>query len=119
MDTTGYITRAMAFYPMPNNYEVGDGLNTAGFRYLRPFRGIDNLFGGGEATGDREQINVKIDHNFTQNHKANVNVSYEMVRLRRRLPSRLPGTFSQRATSGVPLVVSGGFTSTLVSDVAQ
>ena len=36
------------------------------------FRGVDNLFGSGEATGDRKQINVKVDHNFTANHKANV-----------------------------------------------
>ena len=69
----------MAYCPLPNNYEIGDGLNTAGFRWLRRPKGIDNLFGSGEATGDRKQINVKIDHNFTSYHKANVNVSYERV----------------------------------------
>jgi hypothetical protein len=65
--------------PLPNNYETGDGLNTAGFRWLRHFSGLDNLWGVGEATGNRKQINVKIDHNLTNNHKANVNVTYERV----------------------------------------
>jgi hypothetical protein len=110
-DVTGYINRVMAFYPVPNNFEVGDGLNTGGYRYLRHFRGVDNLWGAGEATGDREQINVKIDHNFTSNHKANVNVSYEMVDsddVYRSLPGTFPNLNKRR-----PLVISGGFTSTL------
>src|SRR5688572_28933679 len=111
LDTTGYITRAGAFYPLPNNYEIGDGLNTAGYRYLRKFRGVDNLFGSGEATGDREQVNVKIDHNFTSNHKANVNVSYEWVDSDD-VFSSLPGTYPNLNTRR-PFVVSGGFTSTL------
>jgi hypothetical protein len=110
-DQSGYISRVMAFYPMPNNFEVGDGLNTAGYRYLRGFRGVDNLWGAGEATGDREQINVKVDHNFSANHKANVNVSYEMVDsddVYRSLPGTFPNLNKRR-----PLVISGGFTSTL------
>jgi hypothetical protein len=111
LDTTGYIGRAMAFYPLPNNFEVGDGLNTAGYRYLRPFRGVDNLFGSGEATGDREQYNVKIDQNFTNNHKANFNVSYELVDSDDVYTS-LPGTMAN-LNYRRPVVLSGGFTSTL------
>ena len=103
----------MNFYPTPNNYEIGDGLNTAGYRYVRSYRGVDNLFGSGEATGDREQINVKIDHNFTANHKANVNVSYERVDSDD-VFSSLPGTFAN-VNKRRPLVVSAGFTSTLSS----
>jgi hypothetical protein len=113
IDPSGYIGRVMGFYPTPNNYEIGDGLNTAGYRYLRSYRGVDNLFGSGEATGDREQINVKIDHNFTANHKANVNVSYEMVDSDD-VFSSLPGTFPN-VNKRRPLVVSAGFTSTLSS----
>src|SRR5436190_2496043 len=73
LDLPGYIARQLALTPLPNNYEIGDGLNTAGFRWLRHSRGVDNLFGSGESTGLRKQFNLKIDHNFTQNHKANVN----------------------------------------------
>jgi hypothetical protein len=113
LDTSGYINRAMAFYPLPNNFETGDGLNTAGYRFLRQYRGVDNLFGSGEATGDREQYNVKIDHNFTSNHKANLNISYELVDSDDVYQS-LPGTFSN-LNYRRPIVVSGGFTSTLSS----
>jgi hypothetical protein len=111
LDTSGYISRVFNFYPLPNNYEIGDGLNTAGYRYLRAYRGVDNLWGAGEATGDRRQINVKIDHNFTSNHKANVNVSYEWVDSDDVL-AQLPGTFSN-LNYRRPMVISGGFTSTL------
>ena len=76
-ETTGFLARQMAFWPLPNNYEIGDGLNTAGFRLLRKYRGLDNLFGVGEGTGDRTEYNIKVDHNFSANHKANVNWTYE------------------------------------------
>src|SRR3954462_4719730 len=64
LDTTGFISRNLAYMPLPNNYEIGDGLNTAGYRWLRHNTGLDNLFGVGEDTGNRRQINVKIDQNF-------------------------------------------------------
>lgn len=115
LDTTGFISRTMAFYPTPNNYETGDGLNTAGFRYLRKFTGTDNLFGSGEATGARQQINVKIDHNFTSNHKANVNVTYERIDSDD-VFAALPGMFSNQNFRR-PIVVSSGFTSTLSSSL--
>ena len=115
MDTTGYINRVMAYYPAVNNFEIGDGLNSAGFRYLRPSRGVDNLAGAGEATGDREQYNVKIDHNFTVNHKANVNVSYELVDSDDVLAA-FPNTYSN-LNYRRPLVISAGFTSTLSSSL--
>jgi hypothetical protein len=111
LDPTGYITRAMKYYPLPNNFETGDGLNTAGYRMLRHYRGADNLFGSGEATGDREQYNVKIDQNFTDNHKANFNVSYELVDSDDVFEG-LPGTMSN-LNYRRPVVLSGGFTSTL------
>jgi hypothetical protein len=111
MDPSGYITRHLGYIPLPNNYEVGDGLNTAGFRWLRRSRGIDNLFGSGEATGLRKQYNVKVDHNFTNNHKANVNFSYERV-VSDDVFHAFPDTFSN-SNFRRPLVVTAGFTSTL------
>src|SRR5213076_2808337 len=35
LDPTGYVTKLMGTMPMPNNYIVGDGLNTAGFNWQR------------------------------------------------------------------------------------
>ena len=111
LDLSGYISRHLAYIPTPNNYEIGDGLNTAGFRWLRRSRGIDNLFGSGEATGMRKQYNVKVDHNFTSNHKANVNFSYERVTsddVFQAFPTSLSNSNFRR-----PIVVTAGFTSTL------
>jgi Carboxypeptidase regulatory-like domain len=111
VDPSGYIARHLGYMPLPNNYEVGDGLNTAGFRWLRRTRGIDNLFGSGEATGIRKQFNVKVDHNFTNNHKANVNWSYERVTsddVFRPWPDAFSNSNFRR-----PMVVTAGFTSTL------
>jgi hypothetical protein len=110
-DTSGYIARQLALTPLPNNYEIGDGLNTAGFRWLRHSRGIDNLFGSGEATGIRKQFNVKIDHNFTNNHKANVNWSYERV-VSDDVFHAFPDSFSNENFRH-PIVVTGGLVSTL------
>ena len=111
LDTTGFITRSLAFFPSPNNYEIGDGLNTAGYRVLKHFTGTDNLFGSGEATGRRKQINVKVDHNFTANHKANVNVTYERIDSDDVFEG-IPGMFSNKNFRR-PVVLSSGFTSTL------
>jgi Carboxypeptidase regulatory-like domain len=113
LDPTGYISRVMGFFPSPNNYEIGDGLNTAGYRFLRHFTGLDNLFGSGEATGRRYQYNAKVDHNFSTNHKANVNVTVERVSSDDVVYS-LPGAFSNKNFRN-PIVISSGLTSTLSS----
>ncbi len=76
MDPTGYIANFIKMTPKVNNYEVGDGLNTAGSRWTQAIRGADNLYGVGEDT-QRKQINVRIDHNFNQKHRVNGSWSYE------------------------------------------
>jgi hypothetical protein len=115
LDSTGFISRTLAFMPLPNNYETGDGLNTAGFRWLRHNTGLDNLFSIGEDTGNRSQINVKIDHNFNEKHKANFNVSYERVHSDDVFMG-WPGTFSNE-NHHYPLVISSSFTSTLSANL--
>jgi hypothetical protein len=110
-DTTGFIRRNQAYVPLPNNYELGDGLNTAGFRWLRRNTGLDNLFSVGEDTGIRKQINVKIDQNFNANNKLNVNVSYERVHSDD-VYMGYPGSFSNENFHR-PIVVTSAFTSTL------
>jgi hypothetical protein len=76
MDPTGYIANFIKMTPKVNNYEVGDGLNTAGSRWTQTIRGADNLYGIGEDT-QRKQINVRIDHNFGEKHRINGSWSYE------------------------------------------
>jgi hypothetical protein len=111
IDSTGYVSRFLGKMPLPNNYDVGDGLNIAGFRWLRHTHGLDNLFGVGEATGVRKQINLKIDQNFTQNHKANFNISYERT-TSDDVVMGWPDTFSNKNFRR-PLVFTTSFTSTL------
>jgi hypothetical protein len=83
VDPTGFVTKVLGKMPMPNNYETGDGLNTAGFRWTRHEHGTEDIFGvtaGGLGTLSglgRKQINTKIDHNFDSRNKLGVSYTYE------------------------------------------
>ena len=76
MDPTGYVKKMLGVMPLPNNYEVGEGLNTAGFRWVKSTRGGTNRFGFGNADV-RKQINTKFDHNFNAKSKLGVSYTYE------------------------------------------
>src|SRR5262249_29190170 len=54
--------------PLPNDYTVGDGLNLAGYRWLRPIKGSEDPTG---VTNDnnRDQYNVRIDYQLSSKHK--------------------------------------------------
>jgi hypothetical protein len=69
LDTSGWIKTLLGRMPSPNDYTVGDGLNTAGIRWLRRIQGQDTTNGDGNDT-DRNQYNMRIDHNFNSRHKA-------------------------------------------------
>src|SRR5206468_6475089 len=106
--------------PAPNDFTNAngglasvDGLNVASYRYLRGFRGLDNLVSVGESTGDRKQFNGRIDHNLNQRHKANFNFTYERVSSDDVLAA-LPNTWSNENFHR-PIVLNGGFISTLSS----
>ena len=77
LDPTGYVTKLMGTMPMPNNYIVGDGLNTAGYNWLRnENNGTESVFGTAGNLA-RKQINVKIDHNLDSRNKLAVSYTYE------------------------------------------
>src|SRR5215475_2813766 len=77
LDPSGYVTKLINVMPMPNNYTVGDGLNTGGDNWTRrENNGTVSVFGTG-STLARKQINVKIDHNFSAKHKLAVSYTYE------------------------------------------
>ena len=76
-DATGYVQNVLFKYmPAVNNYDVGDGLNTAGSRWIRTLSGADNLWGIGQYQ-NRKQINLKLDHYFSATHKISGTWSYE------------------------------------------
>ncbi len=65
-DPTGFIQKFVAGTPLPNNYTIGDGLNTAGYLWQTP------------AYGNKDQFTFKVDHYFTENHHINVVVTKEL-----------------------------------------
>jgi hypothetical protein len=76
-DSTGFVQNVLYKYMPPvNNYDIGDGLNTAGSRWIRTLNGADNLWGIGQYQ-NRKQFNVKIDHYFSATHKVSGTWSYE------------------------------------------
>ncbi len=58
-DPTGVMTHVLSYLPLPNNYLVGDGLNTAGFTWNQPTPVNFELYEG------------RVDYNFDEkNHLA-------------------------------------------------
>jgi hypothetical protein len=69
-DPSGYIQKViLARMPQPNDFTVGDGLNTAGIRFARHIYGLDTNIQETVDRNNRNQYNVRIDHNFNSNHK--------------------------------------------------
>ena len=54
--------------PSPNNFKGGDGLNTANILFVRRQDGLDQTNGNSDEV-NRDQYNLRIDHNFNSKHK--------------------------------------------------
>ncbi len=79
-DTSGFIQNTLlSRMPAPNDYTVGDGLNTAGIRFTRRVDGYDLAGSNGNDT-NRDQLNTRIDHNFNSNHKLSFIYTWERGR---------------------------------------
>ncbi len=50
------VAKIFAQYPKPNNFDLGDGLNSAGFRFNNPVPSFE------------DQFTIKGDHHLTSNH---------------------------------------------------
>src|SRR5262245_3611576 len=78
MDPSGFVQNTLlANMPLPNDYTVGDGLNTAGIRFTRHVYGTDVADGNSNDQNNRDQFNVRIDHNFSSKHKLSGVYTYE------------------------------------------
>jgi hypothetical protein len=78
MDPSGFVQNTLlANMPLPNDYTVGDGLNTAGIRFTRHVYGSDVADGNSNDQNNRDQFNVRIDHNFSSKHKLSGVYTYE------------------------------------------
>src|SRR5437870_1262554 len=67
-----YLTRM----PQPNDYTVGAGLNTAGFRWLRRHPGVDSSTGN-DPNNNRDHLSARIDYQLTPNNKLTYSMSRE------------------------------------------
>jgi hypothetical protein len=77
-DPTGFVQNTLlANMPLPNDYTVGDGLNTAGIRFTRRIYGMDVADGNSNDQNNRDQFNIRIDHNFSSKHKLSGIYTYE------------------------------------------
>src|SRR5215471_13377459 len=54
--------------PLPNNYMIGDGLNTAGFQWLQPQNGFDGATGQSPNT-NRNHLTLRFDYQVNTNNK--------------------------------------------------
>ena len=127
-DSTGYVKQLVnqSFMPNPNRWDVGDGLNTAGFTWVRRVRGNGDL-GGQSFQGtdqlNRRQINFKIDHNINERHKLAFGYTYEYTYSEGQnvqlglpaYPSSAPASQAYRR----PHVFTLNFTSTLAPNMVN
>ncbi|MDR0842345.1 MAG: TonB-dependent receptor, partial [Acidobacteriota bacterium] len=86
-DSTGFVSRftdgaydadgkLIVGMPLPNNYEMGDGLNYAGYRWTHALHGTGSIYGTG-GDPDRKSITFKIDHNINNDHRVSGTYTYE------------------------------------------
>jgi hypothetical protein len=67
-DSSGWVRRLIDRMPAPNDFTIGDGLNTAGHRWVRRLDGSDNN-NGDSPDSNRDQYNLRFDHHFNSSHK--------------------------------------------------
>jgi hypothetical protein len=63
-----FMQQEFARMPSPNNFKGGDGLNTANILFVRRQIGLDQTNGNSDEV-NRDQYNVRIDHNFNSKNK--------------------------------------------------
>jgi hypothetical protein len=77
-DPSGFVQNVLhARMPQPNDWTVGDGLNTAGIRFTRRISGQDASDGQSYDQNNRDQINLRLDHNFGAANKFSFVYTYE------------------------------------------
>jgi hypothetical protein len=83
-DPSGMIQQIIARMPLPNDFSgtgllpanTVDGLNTAGYRWVRRSVGTESFQGLGQNI-NRDQENLRIDHHFNERHRFHVAATRE------------------------------------------
>jgi hypothetical protein len=133
-DTSGWIKRLVDRMPKPNDFTTCgtsgiftatatsgncDGLNVAGHRWLRRSEGVDVANGDGQDT-NRNQSNVRIDHNFNSRHKASFSGTWERdwAETTQAGISNWPGGYNG-SVKRAPRVLTGSLVSTVSPTVVN
>ncbi|MEO5923667.1 MAG: carboxypeptidase-like regulatory domain-containing protein [Bryobacteraceae bacterium] len=92
---TGWFSQYMNRMPLPNDYSVGDGLNTAGYRWYRRQYGVDGATGQ-SANPNRDHLTTRFDYQINDSNK----LSFTMTREK---------DFGVTAQAGLPDYPNGYF----------
>ena len=71
-----YLQETFRRMPLPNDFTIGDGLNTAGHNWVFRRSGADNAAGTSQNT-NRDNLNVRIDYQATANNSMSFVMSRE------------------------------------------
>jgi len=98
------------YMPLPNNYSIGDGLNTAGFTWQQRLNGFDGATGQ-SPNNDRNNFTIRLDYNINDKHKLNFIMTREHdwgATTQSGIPDYPAGVFGQERRD--PRFYSGGWT---------
>ena len=110
VNTNPFIQETIRRMPVANNFTVGDGLNTAGFDWVRPRSGIDNAAGTSQDT-NRDNLNIRLDYQINDSNKINFVTSREHNYVEASQPT-WPGGFGGESTRD-PNITTIGWTATV------
>ena len=107
-DPTGNMAHVLSYMPDPNNFRVGDGLNTAGYTWNRPVPVNFELYEG------------RVDHLFNQKHRATITLNQQSfhsfnVATPPPYPS-VPGQANPTETTQYSAAVTSVFRANLLND---
>jgi hypothetical protein len=114
-DPTGFVQNVLlSNMPHPNNFTMGDGLNTAGIQWTRRVSGSDLADGNSYDQNNRDQFNLRLDHNFNSAHKLSFVYTWERG-LNHTAQAGLPNWPNgyQGANNKFPRLYTGSLVSTL------
>ncbi|HNG29497.1 MAG TPA: carboxypeptidase-like regulatory domain-containing protein, partial [Blastocatellia bacterium] len=104
---TLFVPKILQVMPQPNNYEIGDGLNVAGYRY------------NASNPNNAYQYLIKVDHKLSERHQLSASFSYlKNTRLTSRLITGDPAEEAILTKRGGALRLVSTFTSKLVNELS-
>jgi hypothetical protein len=77
IDPVWFSSQYLKRMPLPNNWTVGDGLNTAGYQWLRRHEGLDGSTGV-SANPNRDHLTTRFDYQASDSHKLTFTMSREV-----------------------------------------